>query len=207
MQTLTTSLQQQTLTFAVLCQVAKLVQQCSRTGELNNEELTVLLQSILNTSPENTLAVYGGDTQNVRQGLQILVSYLGNKNKDPEFTRYLINIINLEDKLLKKQKVMATLAERIEQTKRQLIHYNITSPTIIASFASIYSDVISPVAARIQITGEPTILKQPVNQEKIRALLLAGIRTAVLWRQVGGKRRNILFSRTKIVACAKELLQ
>jgi high frequency lysogenization protein len=29
----------------------------------------------------------------------------------------------------------------------------------------------------------------------------------VLWRQVGGKRRNILFSRKKIVDTAKQLLQ
>ena len=66
---------------------------------------------------------------------------------------------------------------------------------------------MSPLGARIQVTGEPIILKQKNNQHTIRALLLSGIRAAVLWRQVGGKRRNILFSRKKIVDTAKQLLQ
>ena len=98
------------------------------------------------------------------------------------------------------------MGERINATERQREHYAITSETLIASFASIYSDIISPLGHKIQVTGEPSILKQNVNQYKIRALLLAGIRAAVLWRQVGGKRRHILFSRKKIVDTAKSLL-
>jgi high frequency lysogenization protein len=43
--------------------------------------------------------------------------------------------------------------------------------------------------------------------EKVRALLLAGIRAAVLWRQVGGSRLQILFSRAKIKAAAEKILQ
>ena len=102
---------------------------------------------------------------------------------------------------------MATLGQRIEQAKRQTDHYDITSETLLASLASIYSDVISPIGSRIQVAGEPDILKNQLNQHKIRALLLAGIRSAVLWRQVGGKRRNILFSRSKILETAQALLK
>ena len=101
---------------------------------------------------------------------------------------------------------MQELAERIGQAERQLAHYEITSDTMLASLASIYSDVISPLGSPIQVAGDPNILKQTINQHKIRALLLAGIRATVLWRQVGGKRRNILFARSKIVNCAQELL-
>ena len=86
-------------------------------------------------------------------------------------------------------------------------HYEINSETLVSSIASIYSDIISPLGTPIQVAGEPSILKQSINQHKIRALLLAGVRSAVLWRQVGGKRRNILFSRSKIVECAESLLK
>ncbi len=203
------SLQDQTLTFAAICQVAQLVQQCSRTNIIDKAEITTLLNSILNTSPNNVVDVYGGNQQNLFSGLQLLISHLGDsgKTKDAELTRYIISLINLERKLIKKPKALAALGERIEQIQRQLDHFDITSETILASFASIYSDIISPLGTRIQVTGEPSILKQTNNQYKIRALLLAGIRAAVLWRQVGGKRRNILFSRAKIVACAKQLRQ
>lgn len=205
----TPPLNEQTLTFAAICQVAHLVQLCSRSGNVDQEELTTLLNSILNTSPENTLTVYGGNSENLRHGLQLVVAHLGDKSKqkDPELTRYIVSLINLERKLIKNPQALATLGERIIQTKRQLEHFDINSETMLGSFASIYSDVISPLGARIQVAGEPAILKQTNNQHKIRSLLLAGIRATVLWRQVGGKRRNILFSRAKIVACAEQFLQ
>jgi len=210
----------QTLTLAAICQAAYFVQQVSRTGQIDDNEFAILLNSITITSPENTLAVYGGQLVSLKQGLNLLINHLGDssvgkgnansegkKVKDPELTRYIIGLINLERKLIKQPKQLALLGERIEASKRQLAHYEITSDTLISSFASIYSDIISPLGTPIQVTGEPSILKQTANQHKIRALLLAGIRAAVLWRQVGGKRRNILFSRSKIVKTAEQLLQ
>ena len=202
----------QTITLAAIFQVAYQVQQVSRTGQITDDEFSILLSSIIETSPVNTLAVYGGKLDNIKSGLELLVKYLGNdtsssdKQKDPELTRYIISLINLERRLAKQPKQLNALGERITSTQRQLEHYALTSDTLISSFASIYSDIISPLGHKIQVTGEPSILKQSVNQYKIRALLLAGIRAAVLWRQVGGKRRTILFSRKKIVNTAKTLL-
>lgn len=206
-------MKEQTITFAAICQVAYLVQQVSRDGQVNDSDLSMLLNSIITTSPENTLSVYGGELANVKKGLELLVNHLGDssgsqsKVKDPEFTRYIISLINLERRLTKQPKQLAELGERIEASKRQLDHFPITSETLISSFASIYSDIISPLGTRIQVTGEPSILKQTTTQHKIRALLLAGIRSTVLWRQVGGKRRTIIFSRNKLIKTAKELLE
>ena len=202
-------MKEQTITFAAICQVAYQVQQVSRSGQINDDDFAVLLKSITEMSPQNALAVYGGKLVNIKKGLELLVSHLGdnkNKAKDPEFTRYIISLINLERRLIKQPRKLTLLGERIDATKRQLEHFELTSDTLIASFASIYSDVISPLGSKIQVTGEPSILKQTANQYKIRALLLAGIRAAVLWRQVGGKRRTILFNRAKIVNTAKQLL-
>ncbi len=199
---------EQTITLAVICQTAYWVQKISRSGQIDEQELQVLLESITITSPENTLAVYGGNLANIKTGLTTLIDHLGNqsKTKDPEITRYVVSLIALERRLNKQPHKMNELGERIEQTQRQLAHYEIVSDTLLASFASIYSDIISPLGQPIQVAGDQGILKQTANQHKIRALLLAGIRATVLWRQVGGKRRNILFSRSKIVKCAQELL-
>ncbi len=200
---------QQTYTFAAIFQVAKLVQQVARTGQIDDTALTTLLSSTLVTSPDEPLDVYGGEIANLRLGLQTLSEQLGdqNKAKDPEITRYIVSLLALERKLSKNSKALASLGERLEQAKRQTEHYAINSETLLASLASIYSDMISPIATKIQISGEPAILKQNINQHKIRALLLAGVRSAVLWRQLGGKRRNILFARSKIVDCAQTLLK
>lgn len=202
-------MKEQTLTLAAICQVAYWVQKLSRSGQIDEAELTILLNSIMNTSPSSTLDVYGNDLANLKVGLNTLIQHLGNKskNKDPELTRYVVSLLALERRLSKNNKQMSALGDRIEQCERQLAHYEINSETLISSIASIYSDIISPLGTPIQVAGEPDILKQPINQHRIRALLLAGIRSSVLWRQVGGKRRNILFARSKIVECAETLLK
>lgn len=202
------SIKDQTLTFAAICQVAHLVQKFSRTGDINQDDLAVLLSSIVITSPTSTLEVYGDDTGNLAAGLKLLMTHLGDnsKKKDPEFTRYIVAILSLERKLTRNPKKLAELGKRIEQAKRQISHYAIDSETLLASFASIYSDIVSPLGTKIQVAGNPEILKQTASQHKIRALLLAGVRAAVLWRQVGGQRRKILFARSKILECAQQLI-
>jgi high frequency lysogenization protein len=54
------------------------------------------------------------------------------------------------------------------------------------------------------VHGDMRFLQQPSNAAKIRALLLAGIRSARLWRQLGGHRWQLVFSRGKLL---KELYQ
>ncbi len=203
------NLEKQTITMAAVCQASVLVQKIARTGSADEAELAMMLNSIMITSPESILEVYGNDITQLKPGLAALVEQLGNQTqqKDPELTRYVVSLLGLERRLAKKKNQLSLLGERIEQSQRQLAHYDITSETLIASLASIYSDLLSPIGTPIQVAGEPDLLKQQNNQHKIRALLLAGVRSSVLWRQVGGKRRNILFGRTKIVACAQQLLK
>lgn len=203
------NLEKQTLTMAAVCQAAVLVQKIARTGAVEEAELAIMLNSIMVTSPESILEVYSNDIAHLTSGLKALIEQLGNQTskKDPELTRYVVSLLGLERRLANKKNQLSLLGERIEQSQRQLAHYEITSDTLIASLASIYSDLLSPIGTPIQVAGEPSLLKQQSNQHKIRALLLAGVRSSVLWRQVGGKRRNILFGRTKLVACAQQLLK
>lgn len=60
---------------------------------------------------------------------------------------------------------------------------------------------------RLQIHGEMQFLQNPRNAERIRALLLAGIRSATLWQQLGGNRWQLFFSRRKILNDAYALLR
>lgn len=203
------NLEKQTITLAAICQASALVQNIARTGSVEETELAIMLNSIMVTSPDSILEVYSNDITHLKSGLKALIEQLGSqtKEKDPELTRYVVSLLGLERRLTNKKGQLALLGDRIEQSQRQLAHYDITSETLIASLASIYSDLLSPIGTPIQVAGEPNLLKQQSNQHKIRALLLAGIRSSVLWRQVGGKRRNILFGRTKMVACAQQLLK
>ncbi|MCE9678323.1 high frequency lysogenization protein HflD [Shewanella sp. AS1] len=195
-----------TMAFAGILQAIAQVQRVARHGQGDTDALAASLNSILVTNPDNTSDVYR-DKAALNQGYQLIVNQLGDdKQKDVEITRYLIGILALERKLSRSSSALGMLAERINQVHRQLHHFAITDDQVIANFAGIYSDIISELGPKIQISGNPEFLKQTLVQQKIRALLLAAMRSAVLWRQLGGKRRHLVFSRKSIVDVANNSL-
>lgn len=74
-------MKEQTLTFAAICQVAHLVQTLSRSGQIDESDLSILLRSITITSPKNCLEVYGGDIIHLKKGLTLLITHLGDKSE------------------------------------------------------------------------------------------------------------------------------
>ncbi|MEW8367847.1 MAG: DUF489 family protein, partial [Candidatus Thiodiazotropha taylori] len=70
----------------------------------------------------------------------------------------------------------------------------------------IYAENISTLKPRIMVSGETIYLQNSDNVNRIRALLLSGIRSAMLWRQTGGRRRQLLFSRSNYIDNCKNLL-
>jgi high frequency lysogenization protein len=197
-----------TLALAGMCQSARLVQQLAHEGTCAKEEMTVSLRSLLEMNPASTLAVYGNNEANLKMGLETLLGVL-NANRQglgAELTRYTLSLMVLERKLHAKKSSMDQLSLRIDQLDRQLAHYDLESEQVISSLASIYVDIVSPAGPRIQVVGSPAILQNTQIQAKVRALLLAGIRAAVLWQQVGGGRLQLMFSRNRLFEQAKAIL-
>ncbi len=198
------SIENRTLAFAAVCQVANLVQQVARKGNCDDEQLKHTLNTILVTQPDDPMEVFGS-AENLKLGFQSLVEQMqaqGN-SKNTEITRYIVSLMALERKLSRRQDLVSMLGERISQVKRQIGHFELTDEQVLANIAGIYSDIVSPLGPRIQVAGTPAYLQQNPVQYKVRALLLAGIRCSVLWRQLGGKRRHIIFSRKKMIEQAK----
>ncbi|MBT1449364.1 high frequency lysogenization protein HflD [Glaciecola sp. XM2] len=201
-------LYEQQLALAGVCQAAKLVQSIARTGEADENAVEASISSILVTDPDSTQQVYGS-SNNLKIGFTTLIEQIDNssKMKDAELTRYIASILSLERKLNSNRQALNELANRVSHVQRQSAHVGFENSQILTSLASIYSDVVSPLAPKIQIAGNPEHLSIESNQRKVRTLLLAGIRSAVLWRQLGGKRRHILLSRNKILDSAKQALR
>ncbi|MGI2176789.1 high frequency lysogenization protein HflD [Shewanella frigidimarina] len=195
---------ERTMAFAGILQAIGQIQYLARHGESDKEALAATLNTILVTEPESTADVYQ-DKAILNKGYQLIQNQLGDgKSKDVETTRYLVGVLTLERKLARSPNGLGMLAERINQVHRQLAHFAITDEQVLANFASIYSDIISELGPKLQISGNPDYLKQPQVQHKIRALLLAAMRSAVLWRQLGGKRRHLVFARKAIFDTAKQ---
>lgn len=197
-----------TLAYAGICQSAALVQQFAHKGVADREAFEHSIRSLLITQPESTLSVFGDSLSHLKVGLETALSQTGGGNGklDTEVGRYWISLIALSQKLDKNPQAKQQLAQRLQQVERQLSLYedNILADQMVANLAAIYSDVISPLGNKIHVVGLQDYLVRPDIQNKIRASLLAGIRAAILWQQVGGSRWQFLFSRKKIFNQAQQ---
>jgi high frequency lysogenization protein len=200
------SIEDRTLALAGIFQSADLVRQVARNGLFDQAPFEISIQSLLKIDAESTEDVYG-DLNGIKMGLQVLNGQLGGSQRDMEVMHYMLGMIFLERKLMKHAEMLKRIQAGLETAIAQAEMYALTHPNIITHLAQLYTDTLSSLDYRIKVNGERRFLENPNNADKIRALLLAGIRSAVLWRQKGGKRLHLIFSRGKILRTAQSLLE
>lgn len=192
--------QRQTLALAGVFQVAHLVHDLATRGMVEQLTFETSIGSILVTDPESTVDIFGGDFFNLRTGAVTLRKVLLKEDGvHPNVLRYAMGILVLNTKLAKQPSMLTAIGQRLDAIKSQAQHFNPTHENVLAALAGLYQDTLSTLSFRIQVQGDPNVLQQAGNADKIRSLLLAGIRSAMLWSQSGGKRWKLLFSRKKIL--------
>ena len=196
-----------TLALAGVFQSAALVTQAARRGSADSAFLETAVRSLFVRNPALTLDVYG-DLGALQLGLRTLAQQLDSTDgeRDLDITRYVVSLLHLERKLAKRRDLLNTIAEGLEKTERKLAHFHITHDSIIAALAEIYGHTVSTLQPRIMVSGEHGHLQNPDNANRVRARLLAGMRSAVLWSQWGGSRLQLLFRRKAFLAEARRLL-
>ena len=193
--------QERLIALAAVFEAAALVERLAKTGQVQEGPPACLLGSLLVRNPKDTLEVYGGDHLNLRDGLRALAGALErNPQSLPrESLRYALALLSLQRQLDKRGDMLQVIGNRLQQIDSQVQMFGVTHDNVIAACAALYQDTISTFRQRIQVHGEMQHLQNSRNAEKIRALLLAGIRSAMLWRQLGGHRWQLLFSRRKLL--------
>ncbi len=197
----------QVIALAGVFQAAYLVDELAKKGSIPEEAFRTSLNTLLKVDPASTLAVFG-DRYSIQLGLRELIAVLEkqqNRTKT-EMVRYVLTLLYLESKLSKRNDLLEVMGKRIQQIQGQTNHFEVTHSNIVGAFASLYKDTVSTFPQRIQVTGDPKFLRVDENADKIRAILLAGIRAAVLWRQVGGRRWKLLLMRKSVLEVARGLV-
>lgn len=201
--------QDRTIALIGLYQVAQLVYQLATTGKTDDTAYQASINSLFVENPSETLDVYGGQVENIQLGTQTLLSQMSNtesvSSRNIEITKYVLSLIILEKNVSKTDGVFNKVSRIIESALTQRTHFGDFHENVIATLARAYSENISPINPRIMVNGQHGHLQNPKTANKIRALLLAGIRSAVLWRQVGGSRWGLLWSRKKYLRTAQAL--
>jgi high frequency lysogenization protein len=196
------------IALAGLFQAVYLVQQTGKGVYRDSADTKTCLDSIFRTQAETAEAVFGS-VATLHNGLELLGSQLGNDNnqRDMELTAYVITLMHLERKLARNRAMLNALGQGIQRVQAQADFFEEYKPAVIAALADLYQETISTLSPRIMVRGEPVVLASPDSQQMIRALLLAGMRAAVLWHQCGGNRIRLIFQRKALLACSRELLQ
>ena len=211
---MSTAYTDRTLALAGLFQAARLAQQLAREGRNETPALASSLQSLMLIDAPSTEAVYGG-TQGVKLGLELLRSKLGGNTdaNDVEIARYVIAMIQLEGQLRRHPDMQDAIRRGIEAIREQMKFFEASEnnetvhPRLVEKLAELYAQTISTLTPRIMVNGEHGHLSNPAIAAKVRAILFAGIRSALLWHQLGGSRWQLLFSRKKIAGEAGSILQ
>ena len=200
------TIRNQTIALAGIAQAVYLVQQIAKQGSADQIPLENSIGSVLKIDAVDVDAIYGG-LSGLSCGLKQLQNQLtGSSSLDPEQARYAATLLFLERKLSANPAMIQTIRIGVSRAAAQADHYSPLHENVFASLADLYQETVSTINPKIIIKGDPTYLTDNRYADKIRALLLAGIRSAVLWRQCGGTRWKFFFFRSKMLAECGQLL-
>ncbi|MCW8899264.1 MAG: high frequency lysogenization protein HflD [Gammaproteobacteria bacterium] len=196
-----------TLALAGVFRAAALVNTLANEGTIADDDLKVSVESIFETDPDDVLQVFG-NINNLSLGFRTLIYQFGKdaEHRNIDISRYVVGILFLERRLMNNSEMLETLSSGVELATRQSEHFSTTHENVIANIADLYSRTISKLGPRIMVNGEQHHLTNTTVSNKIRTVLLAGIRSAVLWQQLGGRRWHILFNRKKYMREAENQL-
>jgi high frequency lysogenization protein len=201
-----TRLEQQAVALAGVAQAARLVDQISKTGSYPIDFLEPSIHSLFEFEADDVATVYGG-LPGVKLGLNNLCSLLANRQEaeNRDIVRYVFSLLYLERKFAANPEMMQVVHSRLEHASFRAEHFAGHVGDICHSISGIYQDTLSKLRFRIKVTGSAQHLEDSKNADVIRAVLLAGIRSAFLWRQLGGRRWKLAFQRRKLLETAQNL--
>lgn len=193
------------IALAGVFQACALAHAVANDGRADGASIESSLASLFRIDSDSAADAFGG-LPGVRLGIEQLISSFGGDQQPVAISRLAIGVLRLERKLAGRKQMLQQVREGIEAIQRQVDHLGVDHPTVKARLADLYSETLSQLRPRIVVHGNPTCLSDPKRVEQIRALLLAGIRAAVLWRQVGGSQWRLLLRRGEYTMLARGLL-
>ncbi len=203
------------MALAGVFQAAVLVDRLAKTGVVPNENLKTSIGSLFEFDPDTVEAVFGGSPDyrfGLSVGINTLKDIFDKERRSPRFADLVgcvVGLIHLARHLGKDRDMQEAIGRRLRE-----IHMRLTAgggvlvpsdEAAIAAVAACYQETLSTLKFRIQVRGDARYLRDPAIADKIRAVLLAGVRAAMLWHQVGGRRWHLPVFRKRILRALEEL--
>lgn len=190
------SVDYQALALAGVVQAAALVHRVAHGQESPPAAHSALLHTVPTRQAGDLDEVFP-DPGAYHMGVRLAMEALSGKSRNPEILRYTLQLIELA-------RMLRGVPQVVEKLGRLLDEVDPEAPGE-HQLSSIYQQTISTLGKRIQVTGNPQVLQQEAVADRIRALLLAGVRLAWLWHQGGGRRWHLILRRRALLVGLRTL--
>jgi high frequency lysogenization protein len=192
----------QAIAFAGICQAALLVHRTAIGQVVDPRSVQTLIRSIRETTPATVDSVYDG-VANLQPGVGVAVDLVGRPPAELlPVLKYVMSILDVEVRLRRRTDLIDALRSGIDALERDA-----EVDDVVRQLSQLYQNTISRLDRRIHVVGSPALLKQDDIAATIRTLLLAGIRSAWLWHQSGGRRWHLLLRRNNMRTALRSLVQ
>ena len=200
-------MKERTMALAGIFQATELVRQAANHGTWSGYAADTCLESLLAIEADSIEDIFGS-AHRLRLGAETLISVLQGDRRYMESLGYAVSIMQLENNFRKKEAMQARIGTELQYIAEiddgTEIHE--IKDLQAKKIAQLYTQTISTITPRIVINGRPQHLQIDRTVNWIRTLLFAGLRSAVLWRQMGGGRFSLMFGRKKMLEQAETLL-
>jgi len=201
-----TSMSTRVLALAGLVQALAQVRRVADTGQANAAILATAMDSVFRIDAPTPSAVYG-DIEALRPGLTLLRDYFASSQRDEQLPRLVLAVMQLERRFVRDddmgRRVQAGIRAQVGNAERM----GSTHPDVMGALGSLYAETLSHLRPRVLVQGNPHYLGQATVVSEVRAILLAAVRSAVLWRQCGGSLWDFLLRRRQLLAAVRDHLE
>lgn len=194
------------LALAGLVQALAQVRRIADTGEANADALATALESVFRIDAGDAASVYG-DASRLQPGLTLLRDYFSGAARDEQLPRLAMAVMQLERRFVRDDEMGAKVQGGIRAAIPAAERLGVAHPDVLGVLGSLYADTLSHLRPRVLVQGNPHYLGQASVVAEVRAVLLAAMRSAVLWRQMGGSLWDFMLRRREMGAAVEGLLE
>ena len=205
--------QYRNIALAVVTQCAVLVNRLATDGQVPRDALIACLKPVYKLDAGSVAELYP-NVADFNQGIRVLQESFDSAGlrQHANEVRYLLGMLVIQQHLGKHGDIQARIGQRISQLAERALLDSPDEPLTeqslqadCSALARLYQDTISTLSYRIHVAGNPEHLRNNEVADQIRALLLAGIRSAVLWHHLGGRRWHLFFYKKRIRQCLADV--
>lgn len=181
------------LALAGLVQSLAQVRRIAEHGQSDPAAAKAVLDSVFRIDAPSVEAVYGRGAA-LGPGLRLMRDYFGRQSRDEALLRLVLSVLQLERRFSGEHGMARAVGDGITRTA-QHAGDDSTHPDVLNALGGLYAETLSQLRPKVMVQGNPHYLAQPAVVAEIRALLLSAVRSAVLWRQLGGSYWDFMLSR------------